>query len=315
MAVIFRTRISRGFCIKITTATLVLLISYFVMSSATGGDIYYYNVVYNNLPDYGLFDGFLFYYTWIVSKEFGHYLLVWVVSRLIEHNTFISFSNAILAYVAMSVFQKWKSSFVISFFLVVTNFYFYVMYFSTERLKIGFIFLALSILYSNKLKNVFGLAFLASITHIQTMMVYMSVVFNRCYLLIIKLLKTGKTFKYVIALPLLVLPVYFLKEQFILKFQAYYHETDFSDFVRIFLYFVLAIWYSKNKRETVLLFFPIFISVYLLGGDRVNFLGYFIFLYYGLKFRGGWNIGVLVTSAYFAFAMIDFCINTLGVVL
>ena len=315
MAVIFRTSISRGFCIKITTATLVLLISYFVMSSATGGDIYSYNVVYNGLPDYGLVDGFMFYYKWISSAEFGHYLLVWVASRFIDNNTFISFSNAIFAYVAMSVFQKWKASFVISFIIVVTNFYFYVMYFSTERLKIGFILLALSFLYSDKLKNLFGFAFLASITHIQTIMVYISVIFNRCYVLIIKLLKTGKTFKYVIAFPLLVLPVFILREQFISKFQAYYHETDWSDLVRIGLYFVLAIWYSKNKRETVLLFFPIFISVFLLGGDRVNFLGYFMFLYYGLKYRGGWNIGVLATSAYFAYATIDFCINTLGVVL
>jgi thiol:disulfide interchange protein len=130
----------------------------------------------------------------------------------------------------------------------------------------------------------------------------------------VKLLKTGKTFKYVIAFPLLVLPVLLLREHIFSKFQAYHHETDLAEFVRIVLFFVLAILYSKNKLETVLLFFPIFISVFLFGGDRINFLGYFIFLYYGLQFRRGWNFGVLVTSGYFAYATIDFCINILGIV-
>jgi len=314
VAVINHIKISRSFFIKFTTATLVLLISYFVMSSATGGDIYYYKLVYDDLPDYQLFDGFLFYYNWISSTEFGHYLLVWIVSRLIDHNTFISFSNAIFAYVAMSVFRKWKASFTISFLIVLTNFYFYVMYFSTERLKIGFIFLALSFLYSNKLKSVCGFAFLASVTHIQSIMVYMSVIFSRCYVIIVKLFKSGKTFKYVIAFPLLLLPVLLFREHIFLKFQAYYHETDLTDFVRIILFFLLAILYSKNKMETALLFFPIFISVFLFGGDRINIIGYFIFLYYGLQFRRGWNFGVLITSGYFAYMTINFCINVLGVV-
>jgi hypothetical protein len=309
----FRIRVSHAFVTKITAAILIFFISYVVMSSATGGDIYFYQKVYNDLPDYGLIDGFWFYYTWISSTEYVHYLLVWVVSRIVDHNTFVSLSNAVLAYVTMSVFQKWKASFFISYFIVLTNFYFYVMYFSTERLKIGFIFLALSFLYSHQLKKVCGFAFLAFMTHIQTIMVYISLIINRCYALAVKFMKTGKTFKYIIVFPLFVIPLLFLREQIFLKFYAYYHETEMAEFVRIVLFFVLAMAYSRRKLETILLFFPIVIGVFLFGGDRVNFLGYFIFLYYGLQFRKGWNVGVLVTSAYFAYATIGFCVDILGV--
>jgi hypothetical protein len=137
--------------------------------------------------------------------------------------------------------------------------------------------------------------------------------FKRSYELLVKLFKSGKTFKYVLAFPLLALPVLLMWEHIISKFAAYYQETDLTEFLRINLFFGLAMWYSKNKLETVLLFFPIFVLVYLFGGDRINFLGYFIFLYYGLQYRRGWNFGVLATSGYFAYATLGFCLNVLGV--
>jgi hypothetical protein len=283
------------------------------MSSASGGDIELYRTVYNDMPDYGFSDGFMFYYQWISSLEFGHYVLIWIASRLIDQTTFVAFSNAMLAYLAMSLFQKWKASLYIASILVVTNFYLYVMYFSTERLKIAFIFLALSFLFADKLKNVCAFALLASITHIQTIIVYISMIFSRCYELLIKLVKTGKTFRYVVAFPLLLIPPFLLREHISLKIEAYYHETEFVEFARIVLLFLLALWYSKNRLETVLLFIPVFVSIYFIGGERINFIGYFLFLYYGLQVNRGLNFGVLATTIYFAYMTIGFCMNTLNV--
>lgn len=50
------------------------------------------------------------------------------------------------------------------------------------------------------------------------------------------------------------------------------------------------------------MFIPLFMAVFLFGDERINILGYFIFLYYALFVRRGLNVGVLITSVYFAYA-------------
>jgi hypothetical protein len=51
----------------------------------------------------------------------------------------------------------------------------------------------------------------------------------------------------------------------------------------------------------VLSFLPVIIGIAILGGSRLNMLGYFIFLYYGLRANGGLNVGVLATLVYLAY--------------
>jgi len=95
------------------------------------------------------------------------------------------------------------------------------------------------------------------------------------------------------------------------KFQ-HYHEIaghELADLVRIFALFILTLWYAKDKEEVVFIFIPLFVSVYLIGGDRVNMLGYFVFLYYALPVRKGFNVGILVTSSYFLFVTYDFVVK------
>ena len=58
-----------------------------------------------------------------------------------------------------------------------------------------------------------------------------------------------------------------------------------------------------------MIFFPLFIAVFLIGGERVNMIGYFVFLYYALPINKGFNFGVLLTSAYFLAASFGFTIN------
>jgi hypothetical protein len=39
----------------------------------------------------------------------------------------------------------------------------------------------------------------------------------------------------------------------------------------------------------------------LVGGDRVNLFGYFLFLFFALPVRKGFNFGVIATLVYFGF--------------
>ena len=67
--------------------------------------------------------------------------------------------------------------------------------------------------------------------------------------------------------------------------------------------------YSRKKREIVFLYFPLFIAIFLIGGDRLNMFGYFIFLYYALQVNRGVNFGVIATSIYYLFKTYEFILN------
>ena len=116
------------------------------------GDQVHYRSVYENLAELSLVDGYIYYNSALDSLEFVHFFLSWLASRFLDKDLFVAIANALLAWVAFGVFQKWKASVFIAVLLVLTNYYLIAMYFSAERLKFGFIFLGLSFLYIEKMK-------------------------------------------------------------------------------------------------------------------------------------------------------------------
>lgn len=303
-------RLSKVFLARFTAAVLVFFLSLLILPFCTDGDQTQYRKVYEALPDFGLIEGFLFYGGNTGSREFVHFILSWVACRFVEKDLFIAFSNAILAYVAMSLFQKWKASIIIAFLIILTNFYFYALYFTAERLKFGFIFLALSLIYIDQIKRSYGFAFLAVISHVQVIIVYGSILFKFFIGQLLKPFRTVKVSKAVLLLiPFVFIPPLLVWNQILVKFHDYYNERAVVELIRILFFFLLSLWYSMNKKETFIIFVPIFIAVFLVGGERVNIFGYFVFLYYGLQIRGGWNFGVLATSSYFTYSSIGFLIN------
>lgn len=303
-------RLSKTFLARITAAVLVFSLSILILPFYTGGDPAQYRQVYEALPDLGLTEGYIFYSLSLSSKEFVHFFLSWLASRVVGKDLFIAFANAILAYVAMTLFQKWKASIIIAFLIILTNFYFLVLFFETERLKFGFIFLFLSMIFIDQIKRSYGFAVLALISHVQVAIVYASLLFNFFVKQLLKLFRAAKISKAVLLIPLVFIPLFLIKDQILAKFPSYYKDTrTLVELVRILLFFLLALWYSKKKKETLIIFIPIFIAVFLVGGDRVNIFGYFVFLYYGLQIRRGWNFGVLATSLYFTYSSIGFLIN------
>lgn len=303
-------RLKKTFLARITAAGLVFSLSILILPFCIAGDQAGYREVYDSLRYLNIKEGFLFYSAKLDSLEFVHFFLTWLASRVVGKDLFIAFSNAILAYVAMSLFQKWKASIIIAFLIILTNYYFFAVYFTAERLKFGFIFLFLSMIYIDQIKRSYKFAVLALISHVQVAIVYVSLLFNFFVKQLLKLFRTAKISKAVLLIPLVFIPLFLIKDQILAKFQFYYKDTRaLIELVRILLFFLLAFWYSMKKKETLIIFIPIFIAVFLVGGDRVNIFGYFVFLYYGLQIRRGWNFGVLATSLYFTYSSIGFLIN------
>ena len=87
-------------------------------------------------------------------------------------------------------------------------------------------------------------------------------------------------------------------------------EIEYFDFLRMFIFLLLP-YYSNDQKQTLTYFLPLFVAIYLVGGDRVNMIGYIFSMYYCLPYRSGFNFGVLITSIYFLYANLNFVNNIL----
>ena len=90
------------------------------------------------------------------------------------------------------------------------------------------------------------------------------------------------------------------------KITAYGGDRSIFDFLRMTIFLLIALYYTKDRLETLIYFLPLFIALYFVGEDRMNMIGYIFCLYYCLPYRAGLNLGVLITSLYFLYANIDF---------
>lgn len=290
----------------------LLSFSVFIFSLIVGpfyvaGDQIVYRMIYEGLKSRNLTEGFLFYHQNISSLEFTHYFLSWLACRIFDKDLFIALSNSILAYSALILLRKYRASILVAGLLVLTNYYMMALYFPAERLKFGIIFLFLSLVYAERLKLFYLFAFIAVISHIQVVIAYGCIGFLLFTKAMVRLFKSGRiSIKYLLVIPAGIIPLALMSDQLVNKFNMYYYVHDMTNLLRALVFFALALWYSKNRTETTLLFIPLLVAVQLVGGHRVNMFGYYIFLYYALRVRSGFNLGVLVTSTYFLYNSIIF---------
>lgn len=300
--------ISLNVIVILLVAMSVFVFGLMIDSYYTEGDPSLYRKVYEELVGINLVEGYIHYSINLDSKEFVHFFLSWLASNIgIKRDLFNAVSSAIFAYVAMLVFYERKASIFIAALIVLTNLYFILLYTTTERLKIGMIFFCLSLLYRDKSIRFYFFVFLAIISHTQILILYLSMFFYKFYRELPKLLLKGGIRKELLLIIILFsMPLMLAWEQILSKLTSYYAVRDFTDLIRIVLFLTLSLWYSRNKIEPIIVFFPLMIAIFFLGGERLNMFGYFIFLYYALPVRRGFNIGILLVLVYFLFSSIGF---------
>ena len=279
---------------------LIFCISMYISPYYTEGDQVHYRKVYLSLVDYNFFSGFSIYKLSVSSTEPISYTLTWIACHLFDNkDLYISFVNAIFAYTLASLLSKWKVAIPIIFIIILTNFYLYVLYFSAERLKYGILFFLVSLYYLENTKKFYFFAFLAILSHIQTLILYGSLMFYNVILNIKDVFITLEIKKFFLVSIILVIgSLFIMQEQILVKFAAYHNEYGINVFFKSFILLLLALYYSKNKSETLLLFIPLFVTIFLVGDMRVNMFSYFVFMYYALQVNHGYNFGVILTSMY-----------------
>lgn len=300
---------------EIGVAVCVLLMSLVIAPYYVHGDQGAYHRAYDAVRGLSIKDGYDSYVFVVTGKEFIHFFIIWLASGWgIEKNLIMAVSNSVLAYFVMRLLGKWRASVFVAVSLVLTNFYMFVMYFAAERLKFGFIFLALSMLYLGQNKSFYASAMLAIVSHTQMLLLYAGIFFTRLAMSASRFFRTFQFSVKNVTIPLLLIGpiVYIFSEYLYVKLGNYnLLSTQFAtiDYTRATFFLILSLWYSKNKKETLLLFIPIMVAISIVGEGRVNMMAYFIFLYYGIQYKRGLNIGVLGTAVYFAFKAYIFVVD------
>jgi len=295
-------------------ALCVFIITLILSPYYVGQDQLHYIKVYNGLKDLDLINAYLYYISYLDSKEVVHFFLSWIGSNLsIDKIVFYAFVNAYLAFVAIKLMRQLNVSIYIISFIVLSNFYFYVLYFSAERLKFAFIFFILSVLYKNK---VYFFTLFSIFSHSQFIIIYSAILFKILNISFIRSIKSKRISKkilliiFTIPFTLFILH-YFLYAHIELKYLHYAGRAEGGIFnlFKILIFFLMTLFYSRKKKEVIFLYFPLFIATFFIGGERLNIFGYFIFLYYALQVNKGINFGVITTSIYFLFKTYGFVLN------
>lgn len=294
--------------IHIFISTSIFLLSLLIAPLYVNGDQELYRIVYKNIADLSLFTAFINYKLTLGSGEVIHFIFIWIFSHLgIDKDVIMSLFNAFLAYASLQLLQRWKASIFIAVLLVLTNFYFMILYFAAERLKFGILFLILSLLYFNRTKL---FVVIAIFSHFQVIIMYVAITFNSFVKQILKIFQKKTLSKSALIMILIsILAISVIYQPLMGKFQSYYKGLDFSELVKTLVFLFLALFYSQNKKETFFVFVPLLIAALIVGGERINIFAYFVFLYYALPIRNGFNIGVIGTGIYFAVKSIEFFNN------
>ena len=81
---------------------------------------------------------------------------------------------------------------------------------------------------------------------------------------------------------------------------------------QVSIFLIMTLLYVKKYKLTVIFgYIPIIIVSFIVGPERIVIIAYFIFLYYALQYNKGFNLGIGLTSIYFALKSIDFLINVI----
>jgi len=297
------------FHLKCFIVSIVVFIITIILSSLyTGGDLHVYNKVYEKIPTLSFFEGRAYYTKYLTSREVAHFFLVSIFSRIIEKTIFIALSNFILAYITMILFRKWKISFVVSAITVLTNYYIYVLYLPAERLKFGFLFIVLALIYIDSRKKFLVFSLLSVTAHFQMFLQYASLLFELVISKLKMIIFQQKLSISILLVTLISLLVFIeFKVHIMHKMNvAISNAQGISEIYRGLIFFGGALIYSKDKKQVIYCYIPLIIASYFLGGSRVNMISYFVFLYFAFPIKNGFNLAVLVTTLYFGYKNILF---------
>ena len=290
---------------------LAILISAYIVPLYVNGDQIAYKGFFDNciLHNNSITDKWICYTSYLGSKEPGYFLIMNFIGSIFDR-VFINIcaNFLILFFLTKIIFEKIKNGierFSI-LFLLISNFYILVLFFSAERLKFAFLFFLIFIICKKIYKYVFILFSL--LTHTQMIIIFLSLYINYIYnskiSLIRKILINIFTFTFLL--------IFFIlgRDHIVSKFDAYstiVQESDSGFFsllkVSILYFFTL---FSYPRLSIVLAGFPILVSSYFLGSTRIMMIMFLFYFFTIVLYKKKTDVFFYLMMLYFSLKSINF---------
>lgn len=300
----------------IAVSLLVVVISYGLGRLYVEGDQEHYISAYLAMQDTNLLDGFLIYKAHLSTEEPIHFLISWVSSSIfgVDKLILMSISNGLLAYLFVRIVKKLGGAPLIAYFLVVSNFYLWMLYLAGERFKFSFLFLllAIQIREGQVISRIFYA--LSILSHLQILILFVSKFFEKFSLDLLKIFKNFSLQRafliYVVfSVVAFLFLFYALGDYFFWKVPQYLRSFGIASIWQVALFMALTLLYVKNKLNIFFFFVPILVASSFVGPERIVILAYFVFLFHAVQYRSGINYGVGLTTVYFGIKAVEFGIN------
>ena len=253
---------------------ILTFFSFILITLYVAGDQVYYRDFYAKIASASYAESFIIAKGTIGASEPLSIFILWIGSTLgIDKDLFITFLNSILIYSLYKLSVKYRFGFVIFVFFAL-NFYIVVLMTGAERLKIGYIFLFLSILFEGRFR-IFLIA-MSVLAHFQMFLFLPSMLIYHFYedlrALFSRLVIRKAILKILVLVTISLLVVFpVIWGSILSKLNAY---LDFNrsilELVNVLVFIVMGVFSSKDHKRLIVCSIPIIIWVFLLILKRIT---------------------------------------------
>lgn len=303
----------------VSVCLFVIAFSMWLGQFYTEGDQMHYIAAYEAISDADLLNGFLIYKSHITTAEPGHFFISWIFSSIIGFNKIfaMSVSNGFLAFLLIKLVKKIGGAPSVAYIFVLSNYYFFVMYLTAERLKFSFIFLLLAMLVMERPKAPYLLFIFSVLSHLQMLILLVVREFERYFLSTMRMFQRFSVKKSIITSLIKIFIIIFILfyvfgEYLLWKIPQYMGASGLISIWQSTLFMLMTLVYVKNRGQIVLFFIPIIVASLIIGPERIVIIAYFVFAYYAMQYRRGLNYGIALTMLYFGIKSIGFLSNILN---
>lgn len=292
----------------------VYFLSEYLLSFYIYGDQFHYTNFYFRLRGASAAEVPSIQYSTTGSAEPFYGYLIWLASNAgMEKTPLIAVFNGLFAALIAATVRKLGGS-ILLVAIIFSNYYFIVLITAAERLKFSYIVFCLAILFGGFLGKL--LFFTTPLVHLQSALTIVSVISAR-FVDAIAFQAKGLSWSRIrsliglIALAVLGLLAFLrLQERIIGKFQSYSELGEgVYGTLEIVVLTAASVIISRRKIEAVLFFAPLVLAAAVLGGSRVNMIGFVMLMYIGLKNGRSLHPILLSLYVYFGYRTVGFIDN------
>lgn len=279
------------------------------------GDQVHYFHAYEAMAGLGLIDAFNKYQTIIFTVEPIHFFIIWFFSNLgVEKNLLMAFANAILAVLFAKYLRLKGAGILLLLWIVFTTYYLHAMFFTLERTKFAVIFLLFFLLTFHR-----WWLLLAVLTHsmflipvaLVTIGKNIFTVHRHAHNMLTKK-STNYLFNLLCAAVILFILIQILGVHLQYKFFAYFNKyasIGAFDLLPLVIFCAATFMTCKDKKNVLFFYSSLLILSVLLGGTRIDMIGFFGYLYFSNFGHQVFKFSIFLFGAYFLYLSWMYILN------